>query len=275
MKRAFILIQLFLIAIICNAQIFSPRRSQSSTPVANSMWKYRRWEVIAGAGTAHLYGDIGGYSIGSNALGFKDFSFKNIRFNIAGSLRYMLNEDFSLRLNLNVTGLHASDKKGSNEARGLESSTFIIEPDFLAEYSILKSKYEGVLLFSKGRKNLLPNLVNIFNIYGFAGLGAATFKVDHNTSVLASGTYSNGGFAVTIPAGLCLNMSWNSRASFGVEFAVKYALSDYIDGYSSHYSRSNDLYHTITFTWSYKLKTSARGWPVFARSGSPVVKRAR
>ena len=268
MKRAFILIQLFLIAIICNAQIFSPKRSQYSNPSANRMWKYRRWEVIAGAGTAHLYGDIGGYSVGSNAIGFKDFSFKNVRFNLSGSLRYMLNKDFSLRLNLNITGLHASDAKGSNEARGLESSSFIIEPDFLAEYSIVKSKYDGVLLFSRRRNNFLPNLMNTFNIYGFAGLGAASFKVDHNTNVSASGKYSDGGFAVTIPAGICLNMSWNSRTSFGIEFAVKYALSDYIDGYTSPFSKFNDFYHTITFTWSYKLKTGLKGWPSFARSGS-------
>jgi hypothetical protein len=232
------------------------------------MWKYRRWEAIAGLGTAHLYGDIGGYSIGSNALGFKDFSFKNIRFNASGSLRYMLNEDFSLRLNLNITGLHATDSKGSNEARGLESSTFIIEPDLLAEYYLVKSKYDGVLLFSRGRKNFLPNLLNTFNVYGFAGLGAAIFKVNHNTSPHASGTYSNGGFAATIPFGFCLNMSWNNRTCFGVEFGVKFALSDYIDGYSSAYSKSNDFYHTITFTYSYKLRTGLHGGPSFARSNA-------
>jgi hypothetical protein len=275
MKRALIIIQLLLIAAVCHAQIFSPKRSRSSSPVSNTMWKYRRWEIIAGAGTSHLYGDIGGFSIGSNALGFKDFSFKNIRFNAAGSMRYMLNEDFSLRLNLNVTGLHASDSKGSNEGRGLESSTLIVEPDFLAEYYLVKAKYDGVLLFSRGRQNFLPNLLNTLNIYGFAGVGVATFTVNHNTSVNASGTYSNGGIAPTIPFGFCLNMSWNSRTSFGVEFAVKYAFSDYIDGYSSQYSKSNDLYHTITFTWSYKLKTGLHGGPSFARSGVPGGDRMR
>jgi hypothetical protein len=275
MKRAFILIQLLLLAVLCNAQIFSAKRSYRSSPGAGGIWKYRRWEAMAGVGTAHLYGDIGGYSKGSNALGFKDFSFKNVRFNIEGSMRYMINPDFSLRLSLNFTGLHASDSKGSNEARVLESSTFIIEPDLLAEYYIVKSKYDGVLLFSKGRKNFLPNLLNTFNIYGFAGLGAATFKVDHNTSANASGTYSNGGFAATIPAGFCLSMSWNSRTTFGVELAVRYALSDYIDGYHSQFSKSNDLWHTITFTYSYKLKTGLHGGPSFAKSGGKGLNQSR
>jgi hypothetical protein len=275
MKRAFILIQLLIITLICDAQVFSPNRYRSSTNLASSRWKYRRWEVIAGAGTAHLYGDIGGYSKGSNALGFKDISIKNVRFNLAGSLRYMLNNDFSLRLNLNFTGLHASDSRGSNEARVLESTTFIIEPDFLAEYYLVKSRYDGVLLFGQNRKNFLLNFLYTFNIYGFAGLGTAIYKVDHSESDLASGTYSNGGFALTIPAGFCLNMSWNARTTFGVEFAVKYALSDYLDGYSSQFSRSNDIYHTITFTYSYKLKTGPHGGPRFARAGTTGADRYR
>ena len=266
MKRAFILIQVFLIAIVCQAQLRNPRRLDTPFPGSNGIWKYRRWEAMIGAGTAHLYGDIGGYSKGSNALGFKDFSFKNLRFNVAGSLRYLLNQDFSLRLNFNITGLHASDSKGTNENRAFESSTFILEPDFLAEYYLIKSKYDGVLLFSRGKKNFFPNLLNTFNVYAFAGLGTAVYKVNHN-DVVVTGTTSNGGVALTIPAGFCLTMSWDSRSTFGVEFAIKFALSDYIDGYTSQYSKSNDNYHTITFTYSYKLKTGKHGGPSFARAG--------
>ena len=175
----------------------------------------------------------------------------------------MLNNDFSLRLNFNVTALHASDSKGSNEGRILKSSTFLIEPDIVAEYHVIKSKYDGVLLFTRARRNFLPNLLNTFNIYGFAGFGTAAFTVNHNESDKASGTYKNGGVALTIPVGFCWTMSWDSRSSFGVEFAVKYAFSDYLDGYSSQFSRSNDLYHTITFTYSYKLKTGLHGGPSF------------
>ena len=239
------------------------------------MWRYRRWEAIAGVGTAHLYGDIGGYSRGSNGLGFKDISFKNIRFNVNGSLSYMINSDFSLRLGVNVTGLHASDVKGSNESRALESSTFMVEPDLLAEYNVIKSSFDGVLLFSGRRKFNIINLLNSFSVYGFAGLGSSIFKVDHNTSPTAGGTYSNGGVAMVFPAGACLNLSWNSRMNFGVELAVRYALSDYIDGYHSRYSKSNDIWHTITFTYSYKLKTGPRGWPSFARSGIGELNRRR
>jgi hypothetical protein len=262
MKRAFILIQLMLIAALCNGQLF--KKSYRSSAGSNSMWKYRRWEAIIGAGTAHLYGDIGGYSRGSNALGFKDISLKNVRFNVAGSMRYMLNQDFSVRLNFNLSGLHASDSRGTNEDRAFESSTFIIEPDFFAEYYIIKSRFDGAQLFRRSKKNFLPNLLNTFNVYGFAGFGTAIYKVNHNELTIA-GTTSNGGFALTIPAGICLNMAWNGRSTFGVELAVKYALSDYLDGYTSQYSKSNDIYHTITFTYSYKLKTGLHGGPTFAR----------
>ncbi len=265
MKRAFTLIQVFLIAIVCSAQLSNPRQYMSMNTQSYKQWKYKRWELVGGVGTAHLYGDIGGYSKGSNVIGLKDFSFKNLRFNVAAGMRYNFQYNLSLRLNLNVTGLHASDSKGSNETRGFESSTYMFEPDLLAEYCIIKSKYESDFLFSKKTNHMFLNLLNTLSLYGFAGIGCTSYKVNHN-DVQVVGTTSNGGFAVTIPAGFSLNMLWNSRTSFGVEFAVKYALSDYIDGYTSQFSKSNDFYHTITFTYSYKLLTGKRGGPSFARA---------
>ena len=68
------------------------------------LWRLRRYEVSGGIGTTQFFGDIGGFSNDKNILGIKDFSFRQTRFNINGSLRYRILENVSVRVNL-VAGL--------------------------------------------------------------------------------------------------------------------------------------------------------------------------
>ena len=67
MKRFFLLLFLFVLLY----------------PVANGqLWKLRRYEIYGGLGTAQIFGDIGGYSIGENAWGLKDLMINQTRINI-------------------------------------------------------------------------------------------------------------------------------------------------------------------------------------------------
>ncbi|MCA1741689.1 MAG: hypothetical protein LC630_04320, partial [Bacteroidales bacterium] len=56
--------------------------------VSAQLWKMKRYEVMAGVGTSQFYGDVGGYTIGENALGLRDLTLKQTRFNVNGSFRY-------------------------------------------------------------------------------------------------------------------------------------------------------------------------------------------
>lgn len=269
MKRAFVLLMVFtLISFACEAQLRNPRSYGSKARSSDRMWQYRRWEIMSGIGTAQLYGDIGGFSQGENALGFKDFSFKNIRFSINGGMRYWLNPSFALRANLAIAGLHTTDSRGSNEGRGFESSTFIIEPSVLGEYDILKANYEAMNVFRRGNKNLIASLLNTINVYAFAGVGASVFNVKLIEGIGYSGTTSDGGIAAVIPVGIGARMQYNSRISFGIEWSNRFAINDYIDGYTSPFSNHNDMYRFFNFTYCYKLRTGKNGGPVFRGGGS-------
>lgn len=81
------------------------------------IWKVRRIEFSGGIGTTNIYGDIGGYTPGQNLLGFKDFTFKQTRFNLNGFARYRFLDNVSARVNLALGIFHSTDIRGSNETR--------------------------------------------------------------------------------------------------------------------------------------------------------------
>ncbi len=70
-----------------------------SAPFASAqLWKMKRYEAAAGLGTSQFYGDIGGFSLGENAWGLKDITFKQTRFNVNGSFRYFFTDAIAARL---------------------------------------------------------------------------------------------------------------------------------------------------------------------------------
>jgi hypothetical protein len=49
----------------------------------------------------------------------------------------------------------------------------------------------------------------------------------------------------------------------GLELGGRYTFSDYLDGYTSQHSRSNDVYYFFNVTFTYKLLTGKNGLPAF------------
>ncbi len=69
-----------------------------AAPLSHSqLWKMRRWEAMAGAGPSFFFGDVGGYSIGKNILGFKDMTYRQTRFDINGSVKYRFTRYFKCK----------------------------------------------------------------------------------------------------------------------------------------------------------------------------------
>lgn len=261
--RKFILFffMLLMVPFVTRAQIQNPRRSHLSS-VDSRLWRLMRYEFLVGPGTTQFFGDIGGFSKGKNILGFKDFSFKQTSFNISTGFRYRIINDFSARINFAFGGFHATDKRGSNETRGFESSTFFFEPSLLGEYHIIKSKSEASYTFMKGKRVVILPILSTINVYAFTGIGGISYMVKpHYTRV--TGTVKTSGFAAIIPAGLGVNMAYSSKISFGLEIGGRYAFSDYLEGYTSKYSKSNDVYYFMNLTFAYKIKTGTNGWPLF------------
>jgi len=244
----------FLLAIVTFVFVSSATNAQ--------LWKLRRYEITASMGTTQFYGDIGGYSKGDNLIGIKDFSFRQTRFNISGAIKYRILNDVSLRLNLSAGSFHSTDARGSNEKRGFESVTTFFEPTILGEYYFIKNKRENSYLQLNGNRIGPRSLFPPLDFYVFGGFGGLSYKVYPNDKLAPFVTKTNG-FTAVIPIGIGVNMFYSSNFNFGVELGGRFIFSDNIDGYSSKYSKSNDLYQSLNFTFTYKINTGKNGLPYF------------
>jgi hypothetical protein len=248
MKRSLIVILLFLLFIrICDAQ---------------DLWKQQRVEVFGGLGTTQFFGDIGGFSQGSNIIGLKDISFLQTRYNISAGAKYKILKDLNVRLNLAYGMFHATDSRGSNELRGFDAKTTIFEPSILAEYYFIKSKLGDSYLFNKDRGVSLGSLFSSVEFYFFTGAGGLLYNVKENAKLAAMGQPKSG-FTAVIPVGIGANLLFKPEFNLGVELGGRYSFSDYLDGYSSQYSRSNDVYYFFNVTFTYKIRTNSQGIPLF------------
>ena len=251
MKRSLIVILLFSMFIrICSAQ---------------DLWKQQRLEVFGGLGTTQFFGDVGGFSPGSNIIGLKDISFSQTRINISAGAKYRILKDLNVRLNLAYGMLHATDNRGSNESRGFDAKTSIFEPTILAEYYFIKSKLGDSYLFNQGR-NGGGSLFSTLEFYFFTGAGGLMYNVKENDKLAAMGQ-KKGGFTAVIPVGLGVNLLFKPEFNLGLELGGRYSFSDYLDGYTSQHSRSNDVYYFLNVTFTYKLRTNSQGMPLFLAGG--------
>ncbi len=223
------------------------------------LWKMKRWEGLIGIGPSFSFPDIGGYTIGKNILGFKDLSYRQTRFNLNGSLRYRLSRTANLRFSFTYGMLHSTDTRGSNEGRLFESRTSLLEPALLAEYYFVKNRYESSYLFLKGKS--IWGMLRSLDFYAFAGVGEVSYSVRGNTDLVNHGMVT-GGSAAVFPLGVGSTLIYTPNINFGMELGGRLTTTDYIDGYSSlQYSKANDVYYFLNFTFTYKFKSSARGWP--------------
>jgi hypothetical protein len=226
------------------------------------LWNLRRMEVSGGFGPSFFFGDVGGYSKGENLLGLKDLSFLQTRYEINGSIKFRITSNINARLSFTYGLLHATDERGSNEGRGYEASINIFEPALIGEYYFIKNESENSYLFLKGRNRFSGGFLSSIDLYAFTGIGGVNYKVEGNDALIERGM-KDGGFSAVIPLGIGSNFIFSPNFNFGVELGGRYAFTDYLDGFSSQYSKANDVYYFINFTVTYKLKTGTNGLPTF------------
>jgi hypothetical protein len=228
------------------------------------LWKMRRFESSFGLGPSQLFGDIGGKGNIRGAAGFLDLKFSRMRYQFNGDLRFRVTQDISARLSLTYAGLTSSDAKGSNVERGYESSTSILETALLGEYYFIKNKAESSYLFSKGQRPSFRGIFKSLDFYAFTGFGGASFNVKPNAKLNLLNQKSSG-FTPVVPVGIGTCLVFSPNLNFGAELGGRFSFTDYLDGYSSTYSKSNDVYYFLNFTVTYKLKTGLNGLPSFRK----------
>lgn len=234
------------------------------------LWKMKRYEATAGLGTSQFYGDVGGYTLGENALGIRDFTFKQTRFNVNGSFRYFFTDAIAARLSFSYLMLHATDERGSNPDRGYEATTSVWEPALIGEYYFVRNRERNSFLFQtyRGRsRNRLKDFFRSIDVYALTGVGGAGFNVKGNDLLeekwMNTPELETSGFAAVIPIGVGAKLAFDPNILFGVELTGRYAFTDFLDGYTSQWSERNDIYHTFSVTFNYRIKTARNGLPSF------------
>jgi hypothetical protein len=227
------------------------------------LWKLRRYELYGAIGTTQFFGDIGGFTPGDNGAGFKDIIISQTRFSASTGLRYRIIENVAVKGGVSFGLIHASDAKGSNVNRDMEATTALFEPAITGEYYFLKNKAESSYRFSKGQPIFSSILANIDG-YIYAGVAPIIYSVTPNEK-LESVIQKESGVAASFPLGVGFNYLISPNMLVGIDVGVRYTTTDYLDGYSSQYSNSNDVYYFMTFVFTHKLKTSEKGLPSFRK----------
>lgn len=230
---------------------------------SGQLWKMRRYEIYGGLGTTQFFGDIGGFTPGENAAGFKDIIINQTRFAGTAGMRFRIYETFSVKAAFSIGLIHASDIKGSNTGRDYEATTAIIEPSATAEYYFLKNKAEGSYRFIRGDK-IFSSLLERFDAYVYAGVAPVFYSVKANENLLPV-MEKDKGVAAAFPIGLGVNFVTSPNVLLGIDLGIRYTTTDYLDGYTSQYSNANDVYYFMTFVFTHKLKTSEKGLPSFRK----------
>jgi len=248
--------------------------------VEGQQWRTRRYEAYFGAGTAHLYGDIGGSKSADNYLGFNDIQLKFTRPAAMVGVKYRINRRFYARGNFATAYLSGNDKGSAPELTrvngGYEFRSFIFEPSALVDFYIIP---EGAMMGSSAmfnRKGMVNNFGQV-NLYVSTGVGGVlgfpkVTYIDTGEEIIDDGylpedpNFRKLGLVIPVIIGIKydLTSTWTAR----IEFGRRYTFTDNIDGYTSKFSKANDMYDFTSFTMGYKIRTDRRGRPViFRRTG--------
>ena len=209
----------------------------------SQQWKFLRNEVSIGVGTSHFMGELGGANdIGSSGIkGFKDLEFKLTRPAVYAGYRFYLSPMFAVKGDFTYARLNGDDALTTERFRQNRNIHFrspMIELSGRIEFYPLK-EYFGHLYRSNG---VLGKSVNRLRPYTFIGVGGFWFnpKAKYNGSWEKLQPLQTEGveykrIAVSMPFGVGLKYAITKQLSVGIEMALRYTSSDYLDDVSSVY----------------------------------------
>jgi len=219
------------------------------------LWRLSNKEIYGGLGTSHYFGDIGGAN-SSSSFNPADLDIVSTRPSINLGMRYRFAERFAARGSVGFGMLHSSDVGSVNESRNYAFKTMLVEVSGQLMFSITEEKqvtsYSAMNMRQGLRKfNARPH------IYAFAGIGGAYFQPKALDDLEGSARFDNSStLALSLPVGLGIRYPLSPRTWVGFELGGRITTSDYIDGFTSQYSSSNDVYYFSQFFVSYKLKSN-------------------
>ncbi|MBN2347563.1 MAG: hypothetical protein JXJ22_01925 [Bacteroidales bacterium] len=223
-------------------------------------------EGIISVGSAQVFGDIGGAADANSLFGLKDLQFDETRPAFGLGVRYKIDQRYSVKLNLNLGFGSASDFGSVNSERNFSYKTTLFETALLGEFYFLQDNRKRQTPAMFNRRGMINNY-SVLSSYVFTGLTPLLFwpkfegttRGEHMDKITG---YSK--ISVGIPLGLGVKYTIDDSWIFGIELGGRYVFSDFIDGYTNLlFSKSNDIYYLLLFSFNYRIETSPKGLPRF------------
>jgi len=223
-----------------------------ASPASGGDWRATPFELYAGIGTVSYFGDIGGSADENTWYGIKDLDILRSRPGIMAGLRYFASDYVGVSGSLALGWLSGNDTGGRNEERGYIFNTIIFEPLARIEFFPVR---DFMLLRGVNRQGLVRNY-GTFSAYLFAGAGAVIYHVMPNENLRERQKRDNiehGMVTMVLPAGVGVKLGLSNRIDIGFEIGGRYALNDYLDGFTSPFASSNDIYYLTTVQLIFRL----------------------
>jgi hypothetical protein len=214
----------------------------SALPLHGQNWRASPYEVYGGLAVANYFGDIGGSSSENTWFGIRDINIARSRPGVTGGIRYLPGRSVAVGGSLAVGWLSGSDIGGRNESRDYVFNSVIFEPSARIEYFAIKDRPTGR---GVNRRGMVRNYAGI-SAYLYGGLGAVIFHVMPNDDLAARQGRENlryGSAALVLPAGMGMKIGVSNNTDLGFELGGRYVFNDYLDGFTSDSSASNDIYY--------------------------------
>ncbi len=221
-------------------------------PTQSQSWRATPYELFAGTGSTHYFGDIGGSASENNLYGLKDLDIFSSRPAIVAGIRYYHNEHIAINGSVALGWLRGNDAGSRNDQRGFIFNTIIFEPSVKVEYFPVR---DFMLLSGVNRRGLVRNYGTIsVNIFGGAGL--LLYDVMPNEYLKTwqkTNNIEHGLVTIVAPAGVGMKLGVSKDMDVGFEIGGRYAFNDYLDGFTSDVSKANDIYYLTTIKLVYRL----------------------
>jgi len=214
-----------------------------SQKASSQSWRFLRSEVVGMIGTSNFFGELGGANdIGSSGIqGFKDLDIQMTRPCVAVGYRYYISPKFALRSDFTYARLNGDDaltEERFRNNRNLHFRSPAIELSGRVEFYPF-AEYFGHLYRMKGIKG---SGLHKWSPYVFVGVGGFWFnpKAKYNGDWIAlrplqTEDIAYSPIAISLPFGGGLKYGVSKSLSIGIEFALRYTNTDYIDDVSSVY----------------------------------------
>lgn len=228
-------------------------------------WKLRRYQADLYVGAVSFHGDIG--------LANKPLmnNINGLRPSVGLKSMFRITQDINVSLDLAYIMYGGKDQEGSSHGRDYSFNSHAFQHVARVEYFIMGDSRRFISGAVYNRKGMI-NDYNKLYVYVFGGAGGVLSKSkvkDLNNGgeePLDNPGYNNNMvYTAVFPVGAGVKWAIDARWSIGVEIGYQFTLSDYLDGYSSEWSKYNDSYYLTSVKAIYHIRNDRNGRPMFKK----------